>query len=72
VDVRLYVVPGSNASMTGRLLLEYKAIEYQQKELVPGAHVPALKLLGFPGMTVPAVKIDGQRVQGTRAIARAL
>jgi glutathione S-transferase len=72
VKVRLYVVPGSNASMTGRLLLDHKAIEYERKDLVPGAHVAILKMVGFPGITVPAVKIDGRRVQGTRPITRAL
>jgi glutathione S-transferase len=72
VNVRLYVVPGSNASMTGRLLLDHKRVEYERKDLVPGAHVALLKALGFPGITVPAMKIDGRRVQGTRAITRAL
>jgi glutathione S-transferase len=72
VKVRLFVVPGSNASMTGRLLLDHKGIEYERKDLVPGAHVPILKALGFPDMTVPAVKIDGRRVQGTRPITRAI
>ena len=72
MNVRLYVVPGSNASLTGRLLLDHKGIEYERKDLVPGAHVAIVKALGFPDMTVPAMKIDGHRVQGTRAIARAL
>jgi len=29
-------------------------------------------MLGFPTMGVPAIKVDGVRVQGTRWIARAL
>ncbi len=72
MKVKLYVVPGSNASLTGRLLLDHKGIEYERKDLVPGAHVPILRALGFPDMTVPAIKVDGRRVQGTRSIARAL
>jgi glutathione S-transferase len=72
LKIRLYVVPGSNASLTGRLLLDHKGIEYERKDLVPGAHVAILKTLGFPDMTVPAIKIDGRRVQGTPSIARAL
>jgi glutathione S-transferase len=72
LKVTLYVVPGSNASLTGRLLLDHKGIEYERKDLVPGAHVAVLKTLGFPDMTVPAIKIDGRRVQGTPSIARAL
>ena len=58
--------------MTGRLLLEHKGIEYERRDLVPGAHVAIVKMLGFPDMTVPAVRIDGRRVQGTRGLARAL
>jgi len=58
--------------MTGRLLLDHKGIEYERKDLVPGAHVAILKALGFSDITVPALKIDGRRVQGTRPIARAL
>jgi glutathione S-transferase len=72
LKVKLYVVPGSNASLTGRLLLDHKGIEYDRKDLVPGVHVPILKALGFPEMTVPAIKVGGRRVQGTRSIARAL
>ena len=68
----LYVVPGSNASMTGRLMADYKGIEYDRKDLVPGVHVAFLKARGFPGITVPALELDGRRVQGTLAIARIL
>jgi glutathione S-transferase len=32
----------------------------------------ALRAVGFPGVTVPALKIDGARVQGSRQIAREL
>jgi glutathione S-transferase len=31
-----------------------------------------LRTAGFPGVTVPALKLDGERIQGSRAIARAL
>jgi glutathione S-transferase len=30
---------------------------------------PILRVAGFPGVTVPALRIDGDRVQGSRAIA---
>jgi glutathione S-transferase len=35
-------------------------------------HRPLLKLLGFDRKTVPAMKADGRKVQGTREISRAL
>ena len=72
MSVELYVVPGSNASLTGRLMLDHKGIAYERKDLVPGAHVPLLKARGFPGITVPALRLDGRKIQGTRDIARAL
>ena len=39
---------------------------------MPGAHAFIMLGLGFETMGVPALKIDGRRVQGTRAISRAL
>jgi glutathione S-transferase len=72
VDVRLYVIPASHPSTAARLMLEYKGIPYEQTDLMPGIHKAALKALLFPGSTVPAIKIDGRRFQGSRQIARQL
>jgi glutathione S-transferase len=72
VDVRLYVIPGSHPSMSARLMLEYKGIPYKRVDLMPGIHKAALKAVRFPGSTVPAIKIDGRRFQGSREIAREL
>jgi glutathione S-transferase len=70
--VKLYMFPGSNSVYTARLMLEHKGIEYKTVKLMPGPHTFRLLALGFPTMAVPALKIDGERVQGTRWIARAL
>jgi glutathione S-transferase len=70
--VKLYMFPGSNSVLTGRLMLEHKGIDYRCVTLIPGAHAFVLLGLGFPTMGVPALKIDGRRVQGTRSISRAL
>ena len=72
MDARLYVFPGSHAAMIGRLLLEQKGIAYKRVDLLPVISKLVVRALGFPGATVPALKIDGRRVQGTRAIAREL
>jgi glutathione S-transferase len=72
VDVRLYVIPASHPAMAARLMLEYKGISYERTDLMPGIHKGALRVLGFKGTTVPAIKIDGRRVQGSREIAREL
>jgi glutathione S-transferase len=72
VDVRLYTIPGSHPGMTVRLMLDYKGIPYKRTDLLPVISKGALKALRFPTITVPAMKIDGRRVQGSRAISREL
>ncbi|MDX6718710.1 MAG: glutathione S-transferase [Solirubrobacteraceae bacterium] len=71
-EVKLYMFPGSNSVLTGRLMLDHKRIAYDVVTLMPGAHAFVMLALGFQTMGVPALKIDGRRVQGTRAISRAL
>jgi glutathione S-transferase len=71
-EARLYVIPGSHPSMTARLMLELKGIPYKRTDLMPVISKGALRVVGFPGVTVPALKIDGEKVQGSREIARAL
>ncbi|MBN1529678.1 MAG: hypothetical protein JW895_11490 [Thermoleophilaceae bacterium] len=68
----LFGVPGSHPALAGQLMLERKGIEVRRLDLVAGIHRVMLRLLGFPGVTVPAVRLDGRRLQGTRTIALAL
>ena len=70
--VKLYVIPGSHPSKAAELMLEHKGIPFKRVDLVTAMHKPSLKLLGFPGTTVPAMKADGRKVQGTREISQAL
>jgi glutathione S-transferase len=72
VDVKLYVLPGSHPAHTARLMLEAKGIPYRRVDLIPALHKPVLRALGFSGAKVPAMRIDGERVQGSRTIARRL
>jgi glutathione S-transferase len=72
VKARLYVIPASHPSITTQLMLEHKGIEYKQTDLLPVISKGVLRGLGFPRNTVPAIKIDGARVQGSRQIAREL
>jgi glutathione S-transferase len=69
---KLYVVPGSHPSMAGRLMLEHKGIDYRRVDLLPAIHKPALRALGFGGTTVPALRIDGRRLQSTLVISEEL
>ena len=70
--VKFYGFQGSNSVYTGRLMLEHKGIDYKCVTLIPGAHAFAMLGRGFQTMGVPGLKIDGRRLQGTRAISRAL
>ncbi len=70
--VKLYVIPGSHPSKAAELMLEHKGIPFKRVDLVTAMHRPSLKLLGFRGKTVPAMKADGRKFQGTREISRAL
>jgi len=46
--------------------------DHRVVNLLPGFHPVALRLGGFMGSTVPALEIDGRRIQGSREISRAL
>jgi len=72
VAATLYVIPGSHPSMAARLMLEHKGIEYKRVDLMPVISKAALKVLRFPSVTVPALKLDGRRIQGSLEIAREL
>jgi glutathione S-transferase len=58
--------------MAARLMLEQKGIEYRRVDLMPVVSKAVVKALRFPGITVPALKIDGRRIQGSLEIAREL
>jgi glutathione S-transferase len=68
----LFCVPASHPSLTAALMLEHKGIEYRRIDFAPGVHRAALRAVGFRGRTVPALRIDGRRLQGSREISREL
>jgi len=72
MSARLYVIPASHPSIAVALMLEHKGIPFKRTDLVPVVSRTVVRALGFPGKTVPALKIDGQKVQGSRQIAREL
>jgi glutathione S-transferase len=72
VPATLFMVPGSHPSVAAALMLERKGIDYRRIDFAPAVHRVALRLVGFRGRTVPALRIEGRRIQGSRAIARAL
>src|SRR5919107_689268 len=68
----VFAMPGSHSAKAGMLMLEHKGIEAKRIDLPNVVSRPILRAMGFPGRTVPAVKVDGRKVQTTRALARAL
>jgi glutathione S-transferase len=72
MNARLFTIPASHPSWTARLMLDRKGIPYKRVDLVAAVHKPALRALGFASSTVPALRLDGRRVQGSREISRAL
>ena len=73
MDARLYVIPGSHPSWSARLMLEHKGIPFRRVNFPPGPHRVLVRVVGFKGDRVPAVKFeDGRRAQGTRQLPRVL
>jgi glutathione S-transferase len=70
-QAKLYVILGSHACRTGMLMLEHKGIPYRTVTIPTGTQ-RLMPVLRFPHGTVPALVIDGRRVQKNRKIARAL
>jgi glutathione S-transferase len=53
-------------------MLEHKGLQHRIVWLLPGLWPALLRTRGFRGGTVPAMKIDGRRLQGSRTISRAI
>jgi glutathione S-transferase len=56
--------------MAARLMLDSRGVDYKRVDLLTPLHRPIVRVLGFPGITVPAMKVDGEKLQGTGTIAR--
>jgi glutathione S-transferase len=71
-EAKLYVIPGSHPSRSAMLMLQRKGIPFKRVDLMPVISKGVLRAMRFPGFTVPALKLDRTRVQGSREIAREL
>ncbi len=72
MGITLYGTQPSPPSHTTRLMLEHKGLDHRTVWLLPGLHPALLRTRGFRGGTVPSIKIDGRKLQQSRAISRAL
>jgi len=71
-SAHLYGMKHSHPVLASRMALELTRIPYQAHDILPGLHRIGVRLHGFRGWTVPALRIGPRRVQGTLAIVREL
>jgi glutathione S-transferase len=72
VQAKLYSLATSHPARAAGLMLRHKGIEYELVNLPPGSQPIILRVRGFQGTTVPALEIDGRKIQGSTEISRAL
>lgn len=72
MPARLYVTPISNAAAAAAGMVVHKRIPHRLVRLMPGLHPLLLRFAGFEGFTVPALELNGRKIQGSRRIARVL
>ena len=72
MEAILYSMSISHPARAAGLMLRHKGIETRRVEIPPGSQRVLMRLHGFRHGTVPGLKLDGRRVQGTTAISRAL
>ncbi len=71
MTLKLYVVHGSHPCAAVQKALSIKGLDYTVVEWPPPLHAPLQKLT-FGPRTVPGLKIDGEKVSGSRAIMHRL
>lgn len=72
MKVTLYGMRHSHAVLAARLMLERKGLRRDVRDAFPGLHPIVVRAAGFPGRTVPALRLGDELVQGTLNISRAL
>jgi glutathione S-transferase len=71
MNVKLYVLPASHPCAAVEVAMRHKGIPYRRIDLLPMVQVVAGPLL-YGGGTVPGMRIDGERLVGSRNIMRRL
>ena len=72
MSITLYSMDISHPAQAAALMLDHKGLEYRVVSVPTGMQPFALRAFGFRGATVPALKINGRKVQGSLQISRAL
>lgn len=68
----LYGMKHSHPVLCSRLALEATGIDHKVRHILPGMHGLYVRARGFDGWHVPALALEGRRIQGTIAIAQEL
>ncbi len=71
MNVKFYVVPGSHPCAAVEAALRLKSIEYERVDLLPLTQL-MMGPLRYGGNTVPGLRVDGERLAGSRTIMRRL
>ncbi len=71
VKVRLYALPGSHPCAAVEVALRLKSVNYERVDLLPLSPL-VIGPLRYGGSTVPGLRIDGERLAGSRTIMRRL
>jgi glutathione S-transferase len=67
----LYVLPGSHPCAAVEVALGLKGVDYRRVDLLPMSQM-LIGPLRYGGNTVPGMRLDGERLVGSRAIMRRL
>jgi glutathione S-transferase len=71
IDPKLYVLPGSHPCAAVEAALKLKSIDYDRVDLLPMSQM-VIGPLRYGGSTVPGMRLDGERLVGSRPIMRRL
>ena len=72
MTTRVYAMGPSHPARAAVAMLRHKRIPHRVVWLMPGVHPMLVRLAGFERHTVPALDMDGRKVQGSSEIARHL
>jgi glutathione S-transferase len=62
----------AHPSQAAKKMVELKGVEFELVNVLPLTQRMHVRIAGFRGRTVPALNVDGRRIQGSRQIARVL
>jgi glutathione S-transferase len=71
MNAKLYVLPGSHPCAAVEVALKLKSIDYDRVDLLPLSQM-LIGPLRYGGGTVPGMRLDGERLVGSRTIMRRL